>query len=45
MMADFLRYVSQSTKYGTYVGSHIMDNAEYFAKMWEKAENNAKYVK
>jgi len=45
MMADFLRHVSRNTKYGAYVGSHIMDNAEYFAKMWEKAEANSKYVK
>jgi microsomal dipeptidase-like Zn-dependent dipeptidase len=45
MMADFLRYVAKDTKYGAYVGSHIMDNAEYFARMWEKAEANSKYVK
>lgn len=45
MMADFLRHIAQDTKYGEYVRSHIMDNAEYFARMWEKAESSSKNVK
>ena len=45
MLADFLRHVAQDTKYGEYVRSNIMDNAEYFARMWEKAEANSKNVK
>lgn len=45
MLADFLRDISLKEKYGEYVRSHIMDNAEYFARMWEKAESSSKSVK
>lgn len=45
MMADFLRHVSLDTKYGTYVAGNIMENAEHFARMWEKAESSSKFVK
>jgi hypothetical protein len=45
MMADFLRDISLKQKNGEYVRGNIMSNAEYFAKMWEKAETNGKKVK
>jgi microsomal dipeptidase-like Zn-dependent dipeptidase len=45
MLADFLRDISLKEKNGEYVRGNIMNNAEYFAKMWEKAETNSKNVK
>lgn len=45
MLADFFRHVAENQKYGVYVQSHIMNNAEYFARMWEKAERSGKNVK
>jgi hypothetical protein len=45
MMADFLRDMALKPKNGEYVRGNIMDNAEYFARIWEKAETNSKNVK
>ena len=45
MMVDFFRHVAEDPKYGVYVNNHLMENAEYFARMWEKAEKAGKYIK
>lgn len=41
MLADFLKDI-YSMPQGDYVNKHIMENAEIFAQMWEKALANGK---
>jgi Membrane dipeptidase (Peptidase family M19) len=45
MLTDFFRHVAEDQKYGAYVNGNLMNNAENFAKMWEKAERSSKFVK
>jgi hypothetical protein len=44
MLSDFLRDMSLMEPGGTYLKSHLMKNAEFFARMWEKAEKQSKGI-